>query len=312
MKASIIIVTRDRAADLKQTLHAMRDLVVPDGMEAEIMVVDNGSSDDTREVTLAAEGGTLPVRYLLEARAGKSRGLNLGISQAIGDVMIFTDDDIRPPSNWLEGMCDPVATKGAKAVAGGVRLAPGLIRPWMTKLHRSWLASTEWLDASAKMCMVGANMAVAREVFDKVPAFDTELGGGGLGFYEDVLFASQVGAAGFTVHDAREVCVEHHFDPSRLSRDTWLTGARRRGISFAYFGHHWQHWGCRFGKLRLLRASLKLSAWRTMNTAAMNSDGCSAEEVMLEFNKATIEAHIKESKRPRKYEKHGLVKLPGI
>ena len=43
MKASIIIVTRDRAADLKQTLHAMRDLVVPDGMEAEIMVVDNGS-----------------------------------------------------------------------------------------------------------------------------------------------------------------------------------------------------------------------------------------------------------------------------
>ena len=54
MDVSIIIVTRNRAEDLRQTLDAMRCLRVPDGCEAEMLVVDNGSSDDTAGVVRAA------------------------------------------------------------------------------------------------------------------------------------------------------------------------------------------------------------------------------------------------------------------
>ena len=50
MNASIIIVTRDRAEDLRLTLAAMGGLEVPAGFEVELLVIDNGSSDGTAEV----------------------------------------------------------------------------------------------------------------------------------------------------------------------------------------------------------------------------------------------------------------------
>lgn len=159
MRVSIIIVTRDRAGDLKQTLQAMRQVAVTDGLEAELLVVDNGSSDETANVVMSCEPGSIPVRYTCEPRAGQSIGRNRGLAETTGEMILFTDDDVRPPVDWLSGMCEPMAQGRADAVCGGVRLAPHLLRPWMTQLHRSWLASTEWLTPGAVQSMVGANMA---------------------------------------------------------------------------------------------------------------------------------------------------------
>ncbi|KAA6407127.1 MAG: hypothetical protein FRX48_09193 [Lasallia pustulata] len=51
------------------------------------------------------------------------------------------------------------------------------------------LASTEGLDPDAPKFMVGANMAFSRRVLEKVPSFDTELGPGALGFFDESLFS---------------------------------------------------------------------------------------------------------------------------
>lgn len=309
MKATVLIVTRNRADDLERTLDAFRSVRVPDGCEAELMVVDNGSSDRTADVAKPGELGGFQLTYLHEPRRGKSHGLNLGIATSDADVLLFTDDDVRPPADWLEAMCEPIVSGRADVVAGGVKLAPHLLRPWMTPSHRSWLAATEWLTPGEAVSLVGANMAVSRKVFDKVPGFDPELGGGGLGFCEDGLFADQLREAGFRFADRFDVCIEHHCDASRLDRATWLAAAENRGISHAYRGHHWEHWNCRFGLLKLWRAKAKLALWRLRNRHRMSPEGCAMEELDLVFGLGIVRGQLAQLQRPRNYERRGLVKL---
>jgi glucosyl-dolichyl phosphate glucuronosyltransferase len=198
----------------------------------------------------------------------------------------------------------------AEAVCGGVRLAPQLMRSWMTPMHRSWLAATEWLTAGEPQSMVGANMAFSRSVLEKVPEFDRELGPGAAGFADDHLFAQQLLSAGFKILDRTELWVEHHFDPSRLSRESWLGAAEKHGASHAYLGHHWEHWGYRLGRLRLMQAKRKLARWRANNLDKMGSEGCSPEELQLAYHLATLRGHRLVHRQRRKYERHGLVKLP--
>jgi hypothetical protein len=224
-------------------------------------------------------------------------------------MVLFIDDDVRPSADWLSGMCEPMLQYKACAVAGGVKLAPGLVRPWMSGFHRSWLASSEWLDAEAPQSMVGANMGFSREVLRRVPAFDPELGPGALGFKDDSLFASQLLEAGYKIIGRQKVFVEHYFDPSRLWRESWLEAATSRGKSHAYRGHHWEHWGCKLAVPRLFWTWCKLRAWRRRFWETIRDEGCSEEELTLVFGFAVLRAHLRERRRRRNYKCRGLVKL---
>jgi glucosyl-dolichyl phosphate glucuronosyltransferase len=309
MNASILIVTRNRAADLKLTLESMRGIDVPDGFTAELLVIDNGSSDETRAVVGDCKIPSVEVRYIFEGKPGLSQGRNRGLAEAKGDILLFTDDDVRPPVGWLSGMCEPILQNRAEAVAGGVRIAPSLLRPWMSPMHRSWLASSEWLVSDSPRNMVGANMVFSRKVLQRVPSFDVELGAGALGSGEESLFGSQLIAAGYRIANRLDLCMEHHFQPCRLKRDSWLGAATVLGRSHAYRGHHWEHWGLRFGRSRLLLASSKLVAWRLRNPTKIQAEGCAVDELNLVYQQALIQYHLELRSKPRKYERQGLVKL---
>jgi glycosyltransferase involved in cell wall biosynthesis len=309
MDASIIIVTRNRAEDLRQTLAAMNALEIPSGAAVELLVVDNGSTDGTAAVVAGCGLAHLQVRHVVEPQPGQSRGRNRGLAEARGNIVLFTDDDVRPPAGWIAGMCEPILDGRADAVAGGVTLAPRLLRPWMTTTHRSWLASTEWLERGKPQSMVGANMAFSKKVLERVPEFDPQVGPGALGFGDDGLFASQLLAAGFRIHDGVGIAVEHHFESSRLGREAWLSAARRRGESFAYIGHHWRHWACRWGSPRVMLAASRLAKWRSRNADKLTGDGCHEEEMELVCHHALVRQHLRESKLPRCYERHGSKKL---
>src|ERR1041385_9504474 len=102
VSASVILCTHNRAGSLKRALASLSELEVPAGLEWELVVVDNNSTDDTRAVVeLAAGQARLPCRYLLEPRPGKSFALNAGIAQALGKVLVFTDDDVTFDRGWL-------------------------------------------------------------------------------------------------------------------------------------------------------------------------------------------------------------------
>ncbi|HEX8148861.1 MAG TPA: glycosyltransferase [Pyrinomonadaceae bacterium] len=311
MDVSITICTYNHRDSLRLTLDAVGRVRAPEGLRCELVVVDNASNDGTAElVNSYRPANRLPVRYLFEPRRGLSFARNAGLAAARGRFIIFTDDDVRPPADWVAGMCAPLLGGSAHAVAGGVKIAPHLERPWMGWMHRAWLASTDSLDAREPEHMVGANMALSKEVLGKVPAFDTELGAGAAGFHEEALFSLQLKRAGYRLAPALDVTVEHHFDESRLARANFLDTAGKMGRSSAYWAHHWEHEEVRRPRLELALARLRLAKWR-----AQRGRECRSPEGMPEWEMVLLKQvhfhrqYLLERSRPRNYERHGLVKL---
>ena len=306
---SILIVTRNRVGDLKKTLQSMTSVEVPEHLQLELLVVDNGSTDETAEVVNEFIWRGITVRYIYEGNPGLSNGRNRALAEASGKVILFTDDDVRLPTNWIFGMCGPIISGSADVVVGGIKIAPGLQRPWMTMKHRSFLASSEILRENQPQNMVGANMAFSTKVLHHVPGFDPALGAGALGSGEESLFFHQLQKMGAIICGRLDVCIEHHFDPERLTRKSLLDAAAKMGVSDAYRGHHWAHWGYRLGRLRFGLARLKLVVWRTANRASIVEEGCREEELEMVYHQALLRGHIEQHKMPRNYEKYGLVKL---
>jgi glycosyltransferase involved in cell wall biosynthesis len=100
MKVSIAVCTWNRASLLDQTLSEMQGLRIPAGVEWEVIVVDNGSTDETGAV-IARHAKLLPIRSHLEPVQGIAQARNRAVAEASGELLLFTDDDCLVEPDWL-------------------------------------------------------------------------------------------------------------------------------------------------------------------------------------------------------------------
>jgi GT2 family glycosyltransferase len=110
---SIIIPTFNGALRIGRCLGPLMRQTL--GREGEVLVVDDGSSDNIAEVVGQYPG----VRLIRQANAGPAAARNRGAAEAHGEILLFTDDDCVPASNWLEEMLEPFREPhviGAKGV----------------------------------------------------------------------------------------------------------------------------------------------------------------------------------------------------
>jgi glycosyltransferase involved in cell wall biosynthesis len=310
MECSIIICTRNRADSLKPTLESVGQAIVPPGWNVELLVVDNGSSDHTQATVSAVRLYNITLRYTREPIAGLCHARNTGLRQTSGQIVLFTDDDIRVPLNWINGMCQPIVDGKADAVAGGVVFPPhiteALARPPYSS-RRSWFASTEKLDRKVPKRIVGANMAFHRHVLDRVPGFELELGPGALGFHDETLFSLQLLAAGYNLVGALEIMVEHHFDLSRLTQKGMIDLARKMGRSHAFVFHHWEHQKSRLAFPRLILSHLR-RLWTRYSDRISGNATCaiSVSALQAEQDLAFYREYLAQRRRPYKYPSRSL------
>jgi len=316
-KVSVIICTRNRATDLRPTLAQISEQAVPGTVTLEVLVVNNGSSDDTQNVVEhAARRASFPIRHVLVETPGKCYAQNVGLQQSTGEIILFTDDDVRVPNHWVVRMIAPMVNGGFDAVAGGVRLADHLERS-LQKWHRAYLASSEGPSLPINN-FTGANMGFMRYVLDDVPAFDTEIGPGRLGLCDESYFADRLVKAGYQVGNAPDVVVEHHCSPERLKRESYIAAAEKLGRSMAYIHHHWRHREQPFADSRARAHAAILALWsRLWLKCAVHPSYITTEEGFASWENyyvreiAFLEQSLIERSRPRNYEKYGLQRLDG-
>lgn len=305
----IIIATHARGDSLRATLRSIFAAQIPADVSVKIIIIENGSKSDLTDLYPDAESQGFSLNYSHTSRANKSAAMNAGIAYATGDILLFTDDDVRVPRNWLVEMCLPIIRGEGTVVVGGSRLAPNLCRSWMTRYHRAFLASTEHL-ANNPSEFAGVNVAIARSAWERVGAFDEELGGGGLGNGEDTLLARQLRQLGEKFVARCDVIVEHHPELSRLNYGSWIKAARAQGQSLAYLDHHWYHRRTPFRSAQLVYLKSKLFL-RLLCTArrGLDAEGVPPWELSYRVDIARLERESIEHKRFHNYDRLGFKKL---
>lgn len=122
-KYSIVIPAYNEGARIPATLRAVVDCIRARGWNAEVVVVNDGSRDDTAEVVREFVLGAPEVRLLENpANRGKGYSVRYGILHALGDIVMFSDADLSSPIEEAEGLFAAVAA-GADIAIGSRWLA---------------------------------------------------------------------------------------------------------------------------------------------------------------------------------------------
>jgi hypothetical protein len=232
MDVSVIIPSRDGTTRLAPTVDSVLASLAASGCSGEVLVVDNGSSaSPARTPALVADRWPDAVRCVSIPEPGASNARNVGVAASSGAVVLYVDDDVTVPENWVADLAAPILEGEADIVAGAIRLAPELHRPGMTAYHRQLLADTGAGLGSPPAAVHGASMAASRAVFDKGLWFHPALGAGRSGFMEEQAWFEEAVATGFRPAWVPTAPVVHRPDAGRLDRAGWLSRARRQGDS---------------------------------------------------------------------------------
>ena len=214
MKLSVLICTRNRAKSLAATLERFFAQRFAGDYELELLLVDNASTDDTKQVAERFHGR---LRYLFEPLPGLSRARNAGLHAAQGEIIVFTDDDVLVADDWLDEIHREFAGDPGLMMLGG-RVLPA--REGLQPVAIFPLGERrEFVFPSGGGVAMGANMAFRREVFDRVGLFDVRLGAGTfLAGGEDIELFYRALRAGFKFVYAPNVLVHHDHDRETLAQ----------------------------------------------------------------------------------------------
>jgi rSAM/selenodomain-associated transferase 2/rSAM/selenodomain-associated transferase 1 len=130
-RVSVIIPALNEAAHIAATLQSVRA-----GRPHEIILVDGGSTDDTRTIAQAA-GATV-----MQSKPGRARQMNAGAARATGNVFLFLHADTLLPNDWTRIVQESLAQPGVVAGSFGFRIAEQFagwrLVEWTTNLRSRW------------------------------------------------------------------------------------------------------------------------------------------------------------------------------
>lgn len=235
---TVAICTCNRAALLTQTLEACQRLIQPTDATWALLVVDNNSTDTTRDV-VAAFAERLPLRYLHEPAQGLTFARNRVLDEVQGGHILFTDDDVLVEPTWLVAFVEATRANQEAGIFGGpiepwfaTELDPDLVSAFPL-LARGFCGMDAELFRRNGGVPYGANMGFRRDVIG--PArFRLDLGhsasfqGGG----EETELCGRLIAAGARSMWVPSMRLEHYVEPRRTTlgylKRYYADGARRQ------------------------------------------------------------------------------------
>jgi len=224
---SIIICTYNRADSLQITLEGISRMIVPRNIDLEVLVVDNNSTDRTKEVIEKFnKDGFGYIGYIFERNQGLSFARNAGLDRAKGEIIIFTDDDVIVEPDWLIETVRTFYEYDADCVGGKILpVWPGEKPTWLSETIENILALLDYGDTVRELKaedppLFGANVAFTRQMLRKTGYFNTTLGRKGDKLYcsEDTdMYERLIKLNGKIIYQPKSV-VHHVISINRLKK----------------------------------------------------------------------------------------------
>lgn len=244
MFVTVIICTRNRASQLCNVLDSFVAMDKP-SEDWEMLLVDNGSSDNTQEV-INSYKDKLPIRSVIEETPGLSNARNTGVKNATGEYICWTDDDVKVDTKWLVGYVEAFKKHPDAVVFGGViePVAETEFPKWWVEnfdLFEDLMAKRDFGDKeilfgkSNKTTPYGANFAIKTEA-NKRHLYNVNLGVSPnfkrLGEETDVI--SKIIDEGASGLWTPKPIVKHIIPAARLTKEYLATYSQSAGQTFAY------------------------------------------------------------------------------
>jgi glycosyltransferase involved in cell wall biosynthesis len=187
----------------------------------ELLIIDNNSTDATQDVIQQYVNQNIIVRTVIEHRLGLSAARNRAMSESQYNILLFTDDDVLVPDDWIEGISSMYEDPDVHMVQGRIHLHQDVLKPWMEDIHLQFLAVFDYLNTD---WLTGANMSMRRTSVLEIGGFDESFGAGSeLGFGDDTIvgirMANRFGK--IPIYKGRPVI--HRPETNRLTRNAFFS-----------------------------------------------------------------------------------------
>ncbi|HKO26303.1 MAG TPA: glycosyltransferase family 2 protein [Solirubrobacteraceae bacterium] len=175
--ATAVVCTHNRAEELRPCVAALEAAGF-----AEILIVDNGSTDDTAAVVAELVDSSEMVSAVFEPEPGLSNARNAAAAAARHELLLFLDDDARPAPGWREHLTWALADPSVVHAGGPVcALWPSSRKPGWPGRDLEWMLSVlDHGDATGDLIppkfLFGANWAIKRSALMAAGGFDPALG----------------------------------------------------------------------------------------------------------------------------------------
>lgn len=240
MHFSILIPTHNRADSLARTLESISHMNLPQGQNFEVVVVDNNSSDHTREVVeRMAKATGLLMKWVLETRQGTNHARNRGIQEAKGTYLLFTDDDVVVTPHWLADYIKAFETYPNAACMSG-RVIPEFSSgqpAWLPEDLLSYYGNQDYGDEARPFPFpkypMEMNMAFRKDFLIRVGGFPTAImrNATTLMSNDGKLFFNSLHHMQESVMYIPSGLIYHQIPPERITQDWLMKRIYWQGIS---------------------------------------------------------------------------------
>lgn len=235
MATSIIIPTSDRSILLRKALTSVARRIKKTTIKCEIIVVENGATDDTRAIVenLIKQFAPAPIRYVYEPIPGLLSGRHRGALEAKGEVLVFIDDDVEVGEHWLAAVAEAFSDTTVQLCGGkSLPLYEGPPPDWIENL---WFQPPYGGQACVELSLLdmgerpldvdatyiwGLNFAIRKKALFDLGGFHPDLlperlqhlqGDGETGL------SQKANAAGYRAVYQPAAAVQHHVPVSRMT-----------------------------------------------------------------------------------------------
>jgi glycosyltransferase involved in cell wall biosynthesis len=169
MKVSVVIPAFNEESSIKECLSSLKKQSYKD---LEIVVIDDGSKDDTRGIVKKEAG----IKLLRQSHKGPGSARNLGVASAKGEILVFVDADMSFDKNFVKNLVKPIVAGKAKGTFSKYEY----VSNWDNIWARCWNINEGWEEKKRHPRNYPDTQKVFRAIlkseFDKVKGFDSSFG----------------------------------------------------------------------------------------------------------------------------------------